>query len=91
MELLVGRVQIVVGQAEAHHHTGNLQRVLKMRDMGIDPPLRKTVSFLKMSCSASVAASMYLLLLSSIDPVPHDGAVRGIGGLSENGRTSDQL
>ena len=30
MELLVRRVQVVVGQAEAHHHAGNFQHILKI-------------------------------------------------------------
>ena len=34
MELLVGRVQVVVGQAEAHHDAGNLQHVLEVGDDG---------------------------------------------------------
>ena len=28
MKLLIGRVQIVIGQAEAHHHAGDLQPIL---------------------------------------------------------------
>jgi hypothetical protein len=32
MELLVGGVQVVVGQAEAHHDAGNLEDVLEVGD-----------------------------------------------------------
>src|ERR1700687_658346 len=34
MELLVGGMQVVVGEAEAHHHTGYLQNVLESGDDG---------------------------------------------------------
>ena len=34
MELFVGSVQVVVGQAEAHHHAGNFQHVLEIGDDG---------------------------------------------------------
>ena len=34
MELLVGGVQVVVGQAEAHHDAGNFQDVLEVGDDG---------------------------------------------------------
>ena len=32
VELLVGSMQIVVRQSEAHHHAGNLQHILKISD-----------------------------------------------------------
>ena len=32
MKLLIGRVQIVIRQTEAHHHAGNLQHILKIRN-----------------------------------------------------------
>src|SRR5260370_17868238 len=32
VELLVGSVQVVVRQAESHHHAGNLEHVLKVSD-----------------------------------------------------------
>jgi hypothetical protein len=34
VELLVGGVQVVVRQAETHHHAGNLQHVLEAGDDG---------------------------------------------------------
>jgi len=34
VELLVRGVQVIVGQAEAHHHAGNLQHVLEIGDDG---------------------------------------------------------
>src|SRR5947209_2183442 len=34
MEFLVRRVQIVVGQSEAHHHAGNMQVLLDVGDNG---------------------------------------------------------
>src|SRR5208337_3133270 len=34
VELLVGGVEVVVGKAEAHHHAGNFQDVLKVGDDG---------------------------------------------------------
>src|SRR5579863_1888212 len=34
VKLLVGSVKIVVGEAEAHHDTGNLQHVLEVSDDG---------------------------------------------------------
>ncbi len=34
VELFVGGVQVVVGQAEAHHYTGNFQDVLEVSDDG---------------------------------------------------------
>ena len=32
VKLLVGSVQVVVGQAKAHHHAGNFEHVLKIGD-----------------------------------------------------------
>src|SRR5438105_13129241 len=32
MKLLIWRVQIVIGQTKAHHHAGNLQHILKIRN-----------------------------------------------------------
>src|SRR5258708_22044251 len=34
VELLIRSVQVVVGQAKAHHHAGNLQYVLEIGDDG---------------------------------------------------------
>jgi len=34
MKLFVRRVQIIVGQAEAHHHAGNFEHVLEVCDDG---------------------------------------------------------
>src|SRR5436853_7826630 len=60
VELLVGSVQIVIWQAEAHHHAGNLQHVLKVgydgnRATGAD----ETGSLLKTTFSRSGTALMY--------------------------------
>src|SRR5579871_6591972 len=32
MKLLVGGVQVIVGQAKAHHHAGNVQVLVEIRD-----------------------------------------------------------
>jgi len=70
VEFLVGRVQVVVGQAEAHMTLGIFSTSWKSVTIGIEPPERmNTVSFLKTSCMASVAALMNLLSV----PTTHAG------------------